>query len=164
MTTITEPNAPPAQPPEAPRGLFAPYKEDQGRHVRMAAFWTEVFFVGFGCRFLHDFMVQWRSLSEPLGGVRIPVVGVNLSPAFLVTFLFFVAGVVLVKRWQQQPKVADMLIDTEAELKKVTWPKGEEVWNASLVVILCVVLLAGFLMLADWVIFRIMFRLVFGGA
>jgi preprotein translocase SecE subunit len=163
MTTITEPNAPPALPPEA-RGLFAPYKEDQGRHVRMAAFWTVVFFVGFGCRFLHDFMIQWRSLSEPLGGVRIPVVGVDLSPAFLVAFLFFVAGVVLVKRWQQQPKVADMLIDTEAELKKVTWPKGEEVWNASLVVILCVVLLAGFLMLADWVVFRIMFRLVFGGA
>ena len=164
MTTITETNAPPALPPEAPRGMFAPYKEDQGRHVRMAAFWSVVFFVGFGCRFLHDFMIQWKSLAEPLAGIRLPVVAVNLSPAFLVTFLFFVAGLVLVKRWQQKPKVADLLIDTEAELKKVTWPKGQEVWNASLVVIMTVVLLAGFLMLADWVIYRLMFRLVFGSA
>jgi len=164
MTTATEPNAPAAQPPEAPRGLFAPYREDQGRHVRMAAFWSVVFFVGFGCRFLHDQMIQWRSLAEPLGGKRIPVVGVDLSPAFLVSFLIFLAGVLLVKRWQQKPHVADMLIETEGELKKVTWPKGQEVWNASLVVIACVVLLAGFLMLADWIVFRIMGRLIFGVA
>lgn len=163
MTTATEQKLP-AQPPEAPRGAFAPYKEDQGRHVRMAAFWSVVFFVGFGCRFLHDFMIQWESLSEPLGGVRIPILGVELSPAFLVSFLFFLAGVVLVKRWQQKPKVADMLIDTEAELKKVTWPKGQEVWNASLVVIACVVILACFLTLADLVVFRIMYRLIWGSA
>jgi preprotein translocase SecE subunit len=164
MSTATEPTPPTAQPPEAPRGMFAPYKEDQGRHVRMGAFWTVVFFVGFGCRFLHDFMIQWKSLAEPLGGLRIPVVGVNLSPAFLISSLFFLAGVVLTKRWQQKPKVADMLIDTEAELKKVSWPKGQEVWNASMVVVVCVVLLAGFLMLSDWIVFRLMGRLIFGGA
>jgi len=164
MTTATEPNASTAQPPEAPRGMFAPYKEDQGRHVRMAAFWSVVFFVGFGCRFLHDQMIQWHSLAEPLGGRRLPVVGVNLSPAFLVSFMVFLAGVTLVKRWQQKPSVADMLIDTEAELKKVNWPKGTEVWNASLVVIAFVVILAALLMASDWVIFRIMGRLIFGGA
>ena len=76
----------------APRRLFSPYKEDQGRHVRMAAFWSIVFFLGFGCRFLHDLMIQWVSLREPLGGIRIPVVSVNLSPAFLVSALVFLAG------------------------------------------------------------------------
>ena len=164
MTTATEPNASTAQPPEAPRGMFAPYREDQGRHVRMAAFWSVVFFVGFGCRFLHDQLIQWKALAEPLGHYRIPVVGVDLSPAFLVSFLFFLAGVLLVKRWQQKPSVADLLIETEAELKKVTWPKGQEVWNASIVVIFCVILLAAFLMFSDWVVFRIMGRLIFGGA
>jgi preprotein translocase SecE subunit len=149
---------------EAPRGFFVPYKEDQGRHVRMAAFWSVVFFLGFGCRFLHDMMVQWPSLRAPLGGVRIPVVGVNLSPAFLVSALIFCAGLglVLVHRWQQRPKVADLLIDTEAELKKVSWPKGQEVWNASMVVILSVVILGGFLALADIFLFRLMRYVILG--
>jgi preprotein translocase SecE subunit len=149
-------------PEAAPRGLFAPYREDQGRHTRMAAFWGVVFFLGFGCRFLHDVLIQWPSLRAPLGGIRIPVVGVDLSPAFLVSALIFGAGVLLIHRWQQRPKVADLLIDTESELKKVSWPKGSEVWNASLVVMLSVVILGGFLALADVFLFRLMRYLILG--
>jgi hypothetical protein len=33
-----------------------------------------------------------------------------------------------------------------------------------MVVVVCVVLLAGFLMLSDWIVFRLMGRLIFGGA
>jgi preprotein translocase SecE subunit len=148
--------------PEARRGLFTPYKEDQGRLARMAAFWSVVFFLGFGCRFLHDILIQWVDLREPMGGARIPVVGVDLSPAFLVSGLIFLAGVLLVYRWQQTPKIADLLIDTEAELKRVTWPKGQEVWNASLVVIASVVILGAFLALADVFLFRLMRYLILG--
>jgi preprotein translocase SecE subunit len=152
----------PLQPPvpeaPAPRGLFTPYKEDQGRHVRMAAFWSIVFFLGFGCRFLHDLMIQWVSLREPMGGIRIPVVGVNLSPAFLVSALVFLAGLLLIHRWQQRPKVADLLIDTEAELKKVSWPKGEEVWNASMVVLLSVIVIGVLLAVSDVFLYRLLVR------
>ncbi len=156
------PLSPPAHEPEAPRGMFAPYKEDQGRHVRMAAFWSLVFFIGFGCRFLHDLLIQWPSLRAPLGGVRLPVVGVNLSPAFLVTALIFAVGVLLVQRWLRRPKVADLLIETEGELLKVTWPKGQEVWNASLVVIVSVVLLGLYLAGVDIFLFRLMRALILG--
>lgn len=149
---------PPAPEVHAPRGLFATYKEDQGRHVRMAAFWSLVFFLGFGCRFLHDLMVQWEDLRTPLGGTRIPIVGVNLSPAFLVSGLIFGAGLFLIQRWQQRPKVAELLIDTEAELKKVSWPKGEEVWNASMVVLLSVVLLGALLAVSDVFLYRLLVR------
>jgi len=152
-----------ANPEAAPRGLFSTYKEDQGRHVRMAAFWGVVFFLGFGCRFLHDLLIQWESMRTALGGVQIPVVAVKLSPAFLITFLIFSVGVVMVHRWQQRPKVAELLIDTEAELKKVTWPKGQEVWNASIVVIVSVFLLGGFLALSDAFLYRLMRYLILGG-
>ena len=153
------PLSPPAS---APRGFLSTYKEDQGRHARMAAFWTVIFFLGFGCRFLHDILVRWASLREPLGGVRIPVVGVDLTPAFLVSMLIFLAGVVIVYRWQQTPKVADLLIDTEAELKKVTWPKGQEVWNASMVVMISVVILGALLALGDLFLARLMRTLILG--
>jgi preprotein translocase SecE subunit len=154
--------------PSTPRGLLATYKEDQGRHARMAAFWTVVFFLGFGCRFLHDILVRWPALRAPLlqesgrGGLRIPVVGADVTPAFLVSMLIFLAGLLLVHRWQQTPKVADLLIDTEAELKKVAWPKGQEVWNASLVVMLSVVILGALLALGDLFLARIMRALILG--
>lgn len=149
--------------PEAEsRGLFASYKSEQGRHARMAAFWSVVFFLGFGCRFLHDLLIQWESLRRPLGNITIPVVAVKLTPAFLASALLFCVGTLLVQRWQQTPKVADLLIDTETELKKVTWPKGEEVWNASIVVVISVVLLGLFLALSDLFLFRLMRYLILG--
>lgn len=160
----TAPLATPLPEHEPPRGLFATYKEDQGRHTRMAAFWSVVFFLGFGCRFLHGLLVRSASLREPVGGIRIPVVGVDLTPAFLVSMLLFCAGLYLVHRWQQRPRVADLLIDTEAELKRVSWPKGQEVWNASIVVILSVVILGAFLAVADIFLFRVMRNLILGGS
>ena len=156
------PLSPPSPEVQAPRGLFTPYKEDQGRHVRMAAFWSVVFFLGFGCRFLHDLMIQWPDLRAPLGGIRIPVVGVNLSPAFLVSALVFCAGMFLIHRWQQRPKVAELLIDTETELKKVSWPNGQDVWNASVVVIVSVIILGCLLAVADIFLFRLMRALILG--
>ena len=164
MTTTKEsPAQTPVNPPQPERrGWFAPYREDQGRHVRMGAFWTVVFFLVFGCHFMHGVLVQWDALSKPLGGIRIPVVAVDLTPAFILSFAVFSAGFLLVYRWQQRPKVADLLIDTEAELKKVTWPKGQEVWNASMVVIISVLLLGGFLALADIFLYRLMRYLILG--
>lgn len=154
------PLSPPA--PSATRGFLATYKEDQGRHARMAAFWTVVFFLGFGCRFLHDILVRWPALRESLGGLRIPVVGVDVTPAFLVSMSIFLVGLFFVHRWHQTPKVADLLIDTEAELKKVTWPKGTEVWNASLVVMISVVILGALLAVGDIFLARVMRALILG--
>ena len=152
----------PAPEPEAPRGLFAPYREDQGRHVRMVAFWSLVFFAGFGSRFLHDILVQWPRLRAPMGGVRIPVVGVDLTPAFLASMVLFLVCLAAIHRWLRKPKIADLLIETEAELLKVTWPKGQEVWNASMVVLISVVLLGLFLAASDVFLFRLMRALILG--
>ena len=145
-----------------PGGLFAPYREDQGRHARMAAFWALIAFLLFGCNFLHDLLVQWESLTVPINGIRLPVVGVDLTPAFLICFVIFCGGVILIRRWQQRPKVADLLIDTEAELKKVNWPSGQEVWNASIVVIISVILLGCFLAVADMFLYRLMRYVILG--
>ena len=163
MTMTKEsPAQTPLEPAPQGRGWFTPYREDQGRHARMAAFWSVVFFLVFGCRFMHQVLSQWESLRKPLNGIRIPVVSVDLSPAFLMSFAVFCAGLLLIHRWQQRPKVADLLIDTEAELKKVSWPKGEEVWNAAMVVIVSVVLLGVFLALVDIFLFRLMRYLILG--
>ena len=141
------------------------YKEDQGRLARMAAFWGVVLLLLFGCTFLHTTLVtNFAVMSKLIGGVRIPVVGVNLTWAFLITFLVFVAGTIAIWKWQQKPRIADLLIETEGELKKVTWPTSQEVVNTSMVVIACVGILLGFVALADWVLGMVLKRLLLGGS
>ena len=139
------------------------YKEDQGRLARMAAFWSVVLLVLFGCTFLYDILIGFDSMNPAVAGIRIPIVSVDLNGAFIVTALLFLTGVIVIRRWQQKPKVADLLIDTESELRKVTWPTMDEVTNSSLVVIICVVVIGAFLAAADYFLGELMRRLILGG-
>ena len=56
-----------------------------------------------------------------------------------------------------------MLIETESELRKVTWPTMPEAVRSSVVVIACVLFLMAFLASADWVLGRWAERLLLGG-
>ena len=137
------------------------YKEDQGRLARMFAFWTLTLLCLFGSHFLFEQLVRIASMRSAIGGLTIPIVAVELSPAFLVAAIVFLIGFVLIYRWQQRPKMADLLIDTEAELRKVTWPTLEEVINTSLVVVVFVVFLGLFIGFADIVLTRVVRVLIF---
>ena len=95
--------------------MIKAYKKDQGRLARMAAFWSMAFLVLFGCMFLYETLTALvESLREPLGGLVIPIVGVELNGAFLISAILCVGGLVLLYSWHQKPKVADLLIETEA--------------------------------------------------
>jgi len=132
------------------------YKEDQGRLARMAAFWTLTLLTLFGCNFLFEMLVVGSAaMREPIAGITIPIVSVDLSPAFLAAGILVLVGLVFLLRYQQKPKVADLLIDTEAELKKVTWPTLDEVINSSIVVIIFVLFLGAFLAFADYLLARV---------
>lgn len=132
--------------------------------ARMATFWSLVALLFYGCSSLQtELSSRVDALASPLGGASIPILGIDLTPAFLIAALVFGAGTFLIYRWQERPKTADLLIDTEQELKKVTWPSVQEVLNSSLVVIFCVVFLMVFLAGADWFLARIARRLLLGG-
>jgi len=139
------------------------YKEDQGRLSRMAAFWSVVLLLLFGCNFLYDILVGMDSMGSAIGGIRIPVVSVDLNGAFIVSAVLFLVGVLVIRHWQQKPNVADLLIDTESELRKVTWPTMDEVTNSSIVVIVCVLVMGAFLAGADYLLGEFMRRLILGG-
>jgi preprotein translocase subunit SecE len=138
------------------------YKEDQGRLTRMAAFWSVVLLLLFGCTFLYDMLIGMDSMGRAIGGIRIPIVSIDLNGAFAIAGIVFLVGLIVIRRWQQTPKVADLLIDTESELRKVTWPTMNEVINSSIVVIVSVILMGMFLAAADWVLGKLMQRLILG--
>jgi preprotein translocase SecE subunit len=140
------------------------YKQDQGRMARMAAFWSLALLLLFGCVTLHTTLSGLvDSLAERIwDGGRIPIVGVEVTGAFLISSGLFLAGMWVLWRWTQRPKVADLLIETESELRKVTWPTPEAVVNASLVVVALVLVLMAFLAGADWALGRLMARILLG--
>jgi preprotein translocase SecE subunit len=149
------------------------YRKDQGRMARMAAFWSLAILALWGSRSLNIQLGVWGpdtlgkrlgSDAQGNGGVIVPVLGISLTPAFLIATIVAVASVFLIYRWLEKPKNADLLIDTESEMRKVTWPTFKDVINSSLVVIFCVLFLMAFLAGSDILIARVTRLLWFGGA
>ena len=141
------------------------YKKDQGRMARMAAFWSLAILTFYGCTSLHTYLPRlWEGLGEQLwAGANIPVLGLDLTGALLIAAVILVAGILLLYRWSEKPKTADLLIETEAELRKVTWPTVDEAVKSSMVVIFCVVFLMGFLAACDFVLGRWAIYILTGG-
>src|SRR5262245_49924481 len=97
------------------------YKPDQGRMARMASFWSLALLLLFACYFLHNVLTGYvGALNKPFGGISIPIVSIPLTGSFLLCSLLFVGGITSLFSWMQRPKVADFLIEVEAELRKVT--------------------------------------------
>ena len=129
----------------------------------MAAYWSLAILVFYGCHSLHNELNgRFESLKTDLIGSVIPIVGVTFNGALIISGLLLAFGLTTLYRWQQTPKIADLLIDTESELKKVTWPTMDEAMDGSLVVIICVVFLMAFMAGADWVLGRLVGRVLLG--
>jgi preprotein translocase SecE subunit len=143
--------------------MTSSYRKDQGRLARTIAFWTLAILIFYGCSSLRSELAsRFPAMGSPVGGMVIPVLGLELTPAFLLAAALFCTGLYFVQRWSSKPKNADLLIDTELELRKVTWPTYQEVVNSSLVVVFCVLFLMGFLAGADWFLARLARRLLLG--
>jgi transcriptional antiterminator NusG len=73
------------------------------------------------------------------------MLGLSLNAALLIVVRCALGALWLLYRWHRTPKIADLLIETEAELRKVTWPTMPEAINSSIVVIVCVLFLMVYL-------------------
>ena len=138
------------------------YKKDQGRMARMTAFWSGTIFLFYGCVSLHrELTNQFKGISEPIGGIEVPVLGMELSIALLIAAGVFAGATFLFYRWLERPKQADTLIDTESEMKKVTWPSLSETMSGSITVIMTVLILMAILALFDMALGNITDKWIF---
>ncbi len=141
------------------------YRQDQGRLARMAAFWSLAILIFYGCVSLRQELAGRfaASLGQHLWeGARLPIIGIEVTPAFLIAFVVFAAGMILLYRWTESPKIADSLIDTESELRKVSWPTLPEAIQSSIVVMVTVLVLMVILAGADYLLGRVVSRLLIG--
>lgn len=119
------------------------YKEGQGKWGRgLLAFSVAIGSV-FTVWSLHDALpVRER--------ITIPVFSWSLDYRFLFEGPLLIGALIFGVWIFNHPPAADFLIDTENELKhKVTWPSKKEEINASVVVVVTVIILGGFILGID---------------
>lgn len=145
------------------------FKPDEGRNARQTAFWLGEGMLFFGCYALSGTLSGYDSLASPLveSMPSVPLLGIALTGGFLVAAAVFLVGSFLYLRYLAADKIAQHLIEVEEEMQKVTWPTFEDATNSSIVVIVTVLIMLGFLALSDLVlgeIFKVILWGGFGGA
>lgn len=128
----------------------------------MTAFWALFLLLAWGClggaglvTVLRGWFPAWATPwteSQPLIG--------DVDMAKMVTLGVLAVGGFLLYRILNAPKVADLLIATEEEMKAVTWPSGGETWAGTAAVLVTVAILVVYLMLADTALVWIMPRMM----
>lgn len=117
----------------------------------------------YGCMTLVPVLRRWfPDLTNVVWARQLPLLG-DFGPASLIALLVLAVVGVVIYRLLNRPRIADMLIDTEGELRKVTWPSASETWTGTLAVAITVVVLLAFLTLSDTVLQLILVRAVVGG-
>ena len=139
------------------------YKKDQGRMARMTAYWSGTIFLFYGCVSLfRELTGSSAQLAQAVGGIEIPVLGMELSPSLMIATVVFLGGAYLFFRWVERPKQADLLIETESEMRKVTWPSLSETMSGSITVILTVLILMFILAWFDFLLGTVATNLLTG--
>ncbi len=143
MSTSDTPKSAGGRAPGSPNGL-ALYKPGQGSGARWASYLLLALLLFLGVRSLY------ATINQPGQHVwaEVPVLGA-LSLYKAICLFVFVLGLWLVHLVLNRPTSVDLLIDTQQELQRVTWPTGQEVKAATLVVALVTFVMGAVLFWAD---------------
>ena len=141
-------------------GFLELYKKGQGSLGRMVALVSGIALVATGGYSLWITLQGSAALSKSL--LDIPHVGLDITWALLIALVVVVAGCTGIVWFVNRPRAVDLLIETEAEMKKVSWPSRREAWNSSIIVVVTVVM--GLLFFYDFALNFVLKRLFTGGA
>lgn len=136
------------------------YKSDQGRYARMVAFWGLTLLVGYGCFHgggLVTMLDGWLGPSNQVFIDPFPLFG-TLKLSTLIAMGVVIAAGVAFYAYLNRPKVAESLIETEAEMHRVTWPTWPETWHGTVAVTGMVIVLFLFLTAVDLLLAEVMKR------
>lgn len=135
------------------------YKTQQGLIVRWGVFSiTSILFLFGTYRLYYSFSWfgwawatrAWPELSFELPLVAIPI---NVSPALLISLGCGIVCLLVIGYLSfYNLRISDFLIDTESEMRKVSWPTPGDVVKSSLAIVFIVVLLAVYILLIDTIL------------
>ena len=124
------------------------YKKGQGSIARLLSLIGCLLLLFWGGWSFWIWLQGFTSLSESL--LEVPTVGLNIDFALLIAIGVLLAGGAALVWTLNRPRLVDLLIETEAEMKKVSWPSRQEAWNSSVIVVITVVVMMGLLFFYDF--------------
>lgn len=132
------------------------YKRNQGRIARQLTFAALAAVIGIGTWRLAQLLGVLYGGAAGMGGEDFGVV------RFVVPSVLLAVGLWVAYRAVNVPWFADFLIAVEAEMAKVSWPTGDEVFRSSVVIIFLIFALAAILAGYDlfwWFVLRNVLRI-----
>ena len=139
-----------------------PQKAGQGSLTRLIT-WTVLIVASFlGCVELYAWIQGTgdRPLVPGEWFRHLPFVAVPFSWKFLLCLIIFV-GLIWFCRWlMSRPSMATTLVETELEMKKISWPTRQESFNAMWVVVFVTLVLTGTLAAFDGAL-HVLLKLIF---
>jgi preprotein translocase subunit SecE len=132
------------------------YKRNQGRIARQLTFAALAAVIGIGIWRLTQLVGVLYGGSAAMGGEDFGVV------RFVLPAVLLAVGLWVAYRAVNVPWFADFLIAVEAEMAKVSWPTGDEVFRSSVVIIFLIFALAAILAGYDlfwWFVLRSVLRI-----
>lgn len=135
------------------------YKSGQGSFARLSAF-LGLFLAAFlGARELYSWIADPERDTSLIPNVavfqKLPLLGAPLSWKLMLCVAIFAGLVWLIRFYMRKPATVDLLIETELELKKVSWPTREESINATWIVIFVTLLITFTLFAFDLILQRV---------
>ena len=118
------------------------YKEGQGKWARVLVVSAIALGSVYAVVSLHDILPS-RGLST------FPVLNFTYDYRYLIEGPILIGALAFAVWLFNHPPAADFLIDTETELRKVTWPSRKEEVNNSIVVVVTVVIIGVFILCWD---------------
>jgi len=135
------------------------YKKGQGSLARLLSL------AGCGLLLLwggHSFWIYVQGFTNLARSLfTVPTIGLEINLALIIAVAVILGGAAALVWALNRPRLVDLLIETESEMKKVSWPSRSEAWNSSIIVVVTVVVMMGLLFLYDFTLNKI-FLVLFG--
>ncbi len=141
------------------------YKPNQGVYARAVTGVGGGLLAAFGAYQLHAALIDlppvWPGarfvVDITYGLVAALVLFAVLAGAVALVVTGASIGVKRVDRWSR--RAVDFLIETEVELKKVSWPSRDELMGSTFIVVVVTFALGLYIFAVDWVVSKVMHRL-----
>jgi preprotein translocase SecE subunit len=138
------------------------YKKGQGSTARLVAVVSAFALVATGGYSLWITLQGSAALSRPI--LTVPHLSLDITLALIIAVVVVVAGFVGIVWFLNRARSVDLLLETEAEMRKVSWPSRPEAWNSSVIVVVTVLVMMGLLFFYDFALNFVLSRLFGGGA
>ena len=130
------------------------YKKGQGSISRLLALVSGGLLIIWGGYALWV-KLQGTSLIEVFS-FQVPHVGLDINLTLIISVAVVLLGVSGLVWLLNRPRSVDLLVETESEMRKISWPSRQEAWNSSIVVVITVLVMMGLLFFYDVMLNKIL--------